>query len=161
MNSKQRNQIHEFRLNTMNSYIWIRILMNSYMNSESIHLNSYTWIHILMNSYVHFIYEYNSIHMYMNSCNHFMHEFIGRRFAAALLPRLFGSNPRSHHKGATGRVRTGDQQLPGLCHCQLASRTRSPLHYDYMNSYVYKFIINSYIWIHIWIYVNEFIHKFM
>ena len=33
---------------------------------------------------------------------------IGRRFAAALLPRLFGKNPRSHHKGATGRVRTGN-----------------------------------------------------
>ena len=31
---------------------------------------------------------------------------LGRRFAAALLPRLFGTNPRSHHKGATGRVRT-------------------------------------------------------
>ena len=30
---------------------------------------------------------------------------LGRRFAAALLPRLFGKNPRSHHKGATGRVR--------------------------------------------------------
>ena len=29
---------------------------------------------------------------------------IGRRFAAALLPRLFGTNPRSHHKGATDRV---------------------------------------------------------
>ena len=43
----------------------------------------------------------------------------GRRFAAALLPRLFGTNPRSHHKGATGRVRTGDQRLPVLCHCQL------------------------------------------
>ena len=35
--------------------------------------------------------------------------YIGRRFAAALLPRLFGKNPRSHHKGANGRVRTGDQ----------------------------------------------------
>ena len=44
---------------------------------------------------------------------------VGRRFAAALLPRLFGMNPRSHHKGATGRVRTGDQLLPVLCHCQL------------------------------------------
>ena len=44
---------------------------------------------------------------------------IGRRFAAALLPRLFGTNPRSHHKGATGRVRTGNQRLPVLCHCQL------------------------------------------
>ena len=28
----------------------------------------------------------------------------GRRFATALLPLLFGTNPRSHHKGATGRV---------------------------------------------------------
>ena len=26
-----------------------------------------------------------------------------------------GTNPRSHHKGATGRLRTGDQQLPVLC----------------------------------------------
>ena len=39
--------------------------------------------------------------------------------AEVLLPRLFGTNPRSHHKGATGRVRTGDQPLPVLCHCQL------------------------------------------
>ena len=55
--------------------------------------------------------------------------FEGRRFAAALLPRLFGTNSRSHHKGATGRVletngfqfwrQTGDQRLPVLCHCQL------------------------------------------
>ena len=45
---------------------------------------------------------------------------IGRRFAAALwLPRLFGTNPRSHHKGASGRVWTRDQRLPVLCHCQL------------------------------------------
>ena len=44
---------------------------------------------------------------------------LGRRFAAALLPRPFGMNPRSHHKGATGRVRTGDQRLPVLCRCQL------------------------------------------
>ena len=49
------------------------------------------------------------------SCNFF---FL-RRFAAALLPRLFGTNPRLHHKGATGRVRTGYQRLPVLCHCQL------------------------------------------
>ena len=25
---------------------------------------------------------------------------LGRRFAAALIPRLFGKNPRSHHKDA-------------------------------------------------------------
>ena len=41
--------------------------------------------------------------------------YVGRRFAAALLPRLFGKNPRSHHKCATGRVRTGDQRLPVVC----------------------------------------------
>ena len=34
--------------------------------------------------------------------------YVGRRFAAALLPRLFGKNPRSHHKGPTSRVRTGN-----------------------------------------------------
>ena len=28
----------------------------------------------------------------------------GLRFSAALLPLLFGTNPRSHHKGATCRV---------------------------------------------------------
>ena len=44
---------------------------------------------------------------------------IGQRFATALLPRLFGKTPMSHHKGATGRVRIGIQQLPVLCHCQL------------------------------------------
>ena len=38
----------------------------------------------------------------------------GRRFAAALLPRLFGKNTRSHHKGATGRVRTGDSWRVGV-----------------------------------------------
>ena len=43
----------------------------------------------------------------------------GQRFTAALLPRRFMTNPRSHHKGATGRVRTGDQRIPVLCHCQL------------------------------------------
>ena len=42
----------------------------------------------------------------------------GLRFSAALLPLLFGTNPRSHHKGATCRVWTGDQLLPVLCHCQ-------------------------------------------
>ena len=45
--------------------------------------------------------------------------WIGQSFTAALLPLLFRMNPRSHHKGATGRVWTGDQLLPVLCHCQL------------------------------------------
>ena len=48
---------------------------------------------------------------------------VGQRFTAALLPRLFGTNPslipRSHHKGTTIRVQTGDHLLPVLCHCQL------------------------------------------
>ena len=44
-------------------------------------------------------------------------------FAAALLPRLFGTNPRSHQKGATGRVRAGDQRLPVLFHFQTFVRT--------------------------------------
>ena len=65
----------------MNSYIWIHILMNSYKNSESIHLNSYTWIHILMNSYIHFTYEFTCIWIhiiisYMNSYNDFMNSYV-------------------------------------------------------------------------------------
>ena len=54
-----------------------------------------------------------------SAVNESCYTFVGRRFVAALLPRLFGTNPRSHHKGATGRFRTGDQRLPALCHCQL------------------------------------------
>ena len=34
------------------------------------------------------------------------------------------SQARSHHKGATGRVRTGDQRLPVLSHCQLGQDIR-------------------------------------
>ena len=36
---------------------------------------------------------------------------LGQRFAAALIPRLFGKNPRSHHNGITGKVPTGNQRL--------------------------------------------------
>ena len=43
----------------------------------------------------------------------------GLRFSAVLLPLLFGTNPRSHHKSATCRVWTGNQRPPVLCHCQL------------------------------------------
>ena len=42
-----------------------------------------------------------------------------RRFATALLPRLFDKRPIAHHKGATSWVRTGYQRYPALCHCQL------------------------------------------
>ena len=45
-----------------------------------------------------------------------------RRFAAALLSRLFGKTsqvtPQRRHRG-TGRDRPGDQLYPVLCHCQL------------------------------------------
>ena len=45
---------------------------------------------------------------------------VRRSFAAALLHRLFGNNcPRPPNKGATGRVRIGDQLYPLLCHCKL------------------------------------------
>ena len=37
--------------------------------------------------------------------------------------------PRSHHKGATGRVRTGDQRYPVLCHCQLGQEI--PYHWQF------------------------------
>ena len=62
---------------------------------------------------------------------------IGRRFAAALLPRLFGKNPRSHHKGTTVTVRTGDhwQRLPVLCHCQLGQEIHDlTIFFIYINS---------------------------
>ena len=58
---------------------------------------------------------------------------VGRRFATALLPRQFGKNPRSHHKGATSRVRTGNQRLPVLCHCQLGQDK------VYISAYLYIF----------------------
>ena len=45
-----------------------------------------------------------------------------------LVDTLLG--PRSHHKGATCRVRTGDQRYPILCHCQLGQDI------PYMNSYM-------------------------
>ena len=38
-------------------------------------------------------------------------EATARAVAAALLPRLFRTKPRSDHKGITGKVRTGDQLL--------------------------------------------------
>ena len=70
-----------------------------------------------MHSYAMIIimHVYACICMYMQKYA----KYVGRRCAAALLPRLVGKNPRSHYKGATGRVRTGDQWPPVLCHCQL------------------------------------------
>ena len=41
---------------------------------------------------------------------------VRRRFITATVRE---KRRRSHHKGATGRVRTGDQRYPVLCHCQL------------------------------------------
>ena len=42
----------------MSSYIWVHILMNSYLTLESINLDSCLWIHILMIWYKHFIYKF-------------------------------------------------------------------------------------------------------
>ena len=81
----------------------------TYNNTYRIHTNTY-W-HVLWHVLV-------CIGQVL-ACIQNKYRTIGRRFAAALLPRLFGTNPRSHHKGATSRVRTGNQRLPVLCHCQL------------------------------------------
>ena len=53
---------------------------------------------------------------------------LGRRFAAALLPLLFGKNPRSHHKGATGRVRTSNWRPTASSSMPLPTWTRIPGH---------------------------------
>ena len=97
----------------------------------------------------------------------YMNSHVGWRLAAALLPQLFGKNSTSHHKGATGRVWTGDQLLPVLCHCQLGqdipSSTWIHIIISYMNSY------NDYnIWIHtnyefipFFLYMNSYVHEFV
>ena len=79
-------------------------------------------------AYLHIFPESIFVHIqYCIFLNIFLHIDIcleysliaGRRFTTALLPLLFGKNPRSHHKGALWRVWTGDQQLSVLCHFQL------------------------------------------
>ena len=47
---------------------------------------------------------------YISQCI-FVHINVGQRLEAALLPRLLGKNPRSHHKSTTSRARTGDVHL--------------------------------------------------
>ena len=101
----------------MNSYIWIHKLIYEFWiyTFEFIYMNSYdsgwwySYIHIFishMNSHVYeFIYWLYGF-IYMNSHNDYMDSYVGWRFSAALLPRLFWKNPRSHHKGATCRVWT-------------------------------------------------------
>ena len=139
----------------MNSYIWIHIFMNSYMNSESIHLNSYThefiysWIHIFisyMNSYNDYmnsyVYEFIDVNSYMNSYKLWIHMIFRCTWIHIIISYM-----NSHN--------------------------------DYMNLYVYEFIVNSYmnsyklwfhicfhIWFHmlkkiIWIHMfHEFIYEF-
>ena len=59
--------------------------------------------------------------MILNITNHIvLGHILGRSFTAALLPQMFWKNPRSHHKGATGRVRMGDQLLSVLS-CAIAN----------------------------------------
>ena len=70
-----------------------------------------------------------------------LHNTVGRRFAAALIPRLFGK-PRSHYKGATGRVRTGDQLLPVLCHCQLGQDSISVCNIAKIEQYWHQYMKN-------------------
>ena len=50
---------------------------------------------------------------------------VWRRFAAALLPRLFGKNPRSHHKGATGRF---ELETNGFQFYAIANLDKTSLH---------------------------------
>ena len=51
--------------------------------------------------YIDFTETYITCYIYYYTTNHNqVQNTLGRRFAAALLPRLFGTNPRSHHKGA-------------------------------------------------------------
>ena len=42
--------------------------------------------------------------------------------------------PRSHHKSATGRVRTGDQRYLVLCRCQLGQDIPDILDDEYFGS---------------------------
>ena len=72
------------------------------------------WALVLLGN---FLENFQNVYQW-NSAIFFKVHFFFLRFAAALLPLLFGNNPRSHHKGATSRVRNGDLLLPVLCHCQ-------------------------------------------
>ena len=42
-------------------------------------------------------------------------------------------HPRSHHKGATGTVRTGDQRYPVLCQCQLGQLEGKYLRHQFLH----------------------------
>ena len=137
MSSWQKYELWFFWNHYSESICHISLLKNS--------LNSILWIQNI---------EFSSI-----SSNEFM---LGRRFAAALLPRLFGKNPRSHHKGATGRVRTGDHGFQ-LYAMLMKSDSWIQIGYNeflYLNSYTYEFIhefwICSYAWIHTR--MNSYIH---
>ena len=109
-------------------YICTKIRVNTCYKHNDVHILYvyYMHIHTIWNTY--------------NKCK-IIHTNIGQRLATALLPRLFGMNPRSHHKGATGRVQTGDQLLPVLCHCQLGQYT-----YIYKDTKICTIIYIEYIW---------------
>ena len=85
------------------------------------------WVVIIM---ILFYHCYGTFHQSAHSVFRMPSSFItiGWRVAAALLPWLFGKDPRSHHKGATGRVRAGNQLLPVLCHCQLGQDIPTSIH---------------------------------
>ena len=125
----------------MNSYIWIHILLNSYENSESIHLNSYTWIHKLMDSYIHltneftciwiliiisymnsYVYEFTFMNSYMNSYKLYDFSYMNSHVLwIHIWIRMYqGSRWRVPHQcgafaapRACGRVRRGEPGLGG------------------------------------------------
>ena len=53
--------------------------------------------------------------------------FIGQRFAAALLPRLFEKNPRSHHQGATGPLVGFELETKGFQSYAIANLDKTSL----------------------------------
>ena len=69
-------------------------------------------------------------------------------FCSSFTTTVLDGNPRSHHKEATGRVWTDNQQYPVLCHCKLrqdipllSSIPESHIHLTVdQNSAVVKFV---------------------
>ena len=111
VNTYNNDQYWAIHTNTCYTYNTCQyILVHISMYSGAVHTNTVKYQPKPVNMYNTFHY---TLLMHTNTDHFFL------RLAAALLLRLFGKNPRSHHKGATGRVRTGDQRLPVLCHCQL------------------------------------------
>ena len=113
-------QYRHIQTNTYKYLQYILLLTNTYKyrSVHTIHTSTYHTSNTDQHRSINYIqihtntYQYIPIHTNTGQyCPRIIHiityQYLGRRFAAALLPRLFRTNPRSHHKGATGRVRTG------------------------------------------------------